>query len=31
MSRSPALAARRVRQTFGFANGPRLLADLGPR
>ena len=29
MSRSPALAARRVRQTFGFANGPRLLADLG--
>ena len=29
MSRSPALAARRVRQTLGFANGPRLLADLG--
>jgi len=29
MSRSPALAARRVRQTFGFANGPRVLADLG--
>jgi FkbM family methyltransferase len=29
MSRSPALAARRVRQTLGFANGPRVLADLG--
>jgi FkbM family methyltransferase len=29
MSRSPALAARRVRQTFGFANGARVLADLG--
>lgn len=29
MTRSPALAARRVRQTFAFANGPRVLADLG--
>ena len=29
MSRSPALAARRVRQTFGFANGPVVLAGLG--
>ena len=29
MSRSPALAARRVRQTFGFANGPLVLAALG--
>ena len=29
MSRSPALAARRVRQTLTFANGPRVLADLG--
>jgi FkbM family methyltransferase len=29
VSRSPALAARRVRQTFRFANGPQVLADLG--
>jgi FkbM family methyltransferase len=29
LSRSPALAARRVRQTLTFANGPRVLADLG--
>jgi len=29
VSRSPALAARRVRQTFGFANAPRVLTDLG--
>ena len=29
MSRSPALAARRVRQTFAFANGPGVLAGLG--
>ena len=29
MSRSPALAARRVRQTLGFANGPQVLAGLG--
>jgi FkbM family methyltransferase len=29
MSRSAALAARRVRQTFGFTNGARVLAGLG--
>ncbi len=28
MNRSPSLAARRIRQTLSFANGPRLLLDL---